>query len=262
MYAGKTLLPYAKRQKISHSAYVNPWKGLYPETKLRLRTKMPAKTKQKRKRNGRKGKKKPYIPRAITSKKKLIRCKASNYMNMSSASGNLYMVPIQGNSCDDPFMSSGTGQPLGYDQWKSLYKSAYVVGSKIKMTVHNGHTGSLIVGLTPMNIPQATSQLGSYEYYRELPGTKSRLLSPDMDHTVLVHKVGTKKHLAIKNMTDEDDLKVDLVNETPPSKIFYWHLWTQPTDQATTTSNVEVVVDVEYLILLTDPIVPGRSIET
>lgn len=217
---------------------------------------------RRRKKNKRRGRRRKYIPRAITSKTKLIRCKASNYITFNGTSGAMYMVPIQGNSCDDPFMANGTGQPLGYDQWKALYKSAYIIGSKVKFTVHNGSAYSVIMGLTPMNIPQGTTSLANYEYYRELPATRSRLLSPDMDHGVLVSGVGTKKHLAIKNLTDEDDLKVDLVNETAPTKQFYWHVWCQVSDQSTTTTGVEGIVDVEYLVLLTDPIVPARSVES
>lgn len=218
-------------------------------------------TKNKKKRKQRRGIVKRRIPRALQPRTNLVKLRVSNYFPMTITTGTLSAIPIQGNSCDDPYTTQSGQQPLGYDQWKALYRRAYVIGSKIKANFHNTSSYSCMVGMTPMSIPQGTTNLTNYEYYRELPGTKSRLLSPDVDHTYMTHSVGTKKHLHCKNMTDEDDFKLDLVNEVAPTKIFYWHVWAQTTDQ-TNTAIVEAVIDVEYLILLTDPIVPSRSIET
>lgn len=261
MYAGKTLLPYAKRQKISPDSYVNPWKGLYPESKLRLDTNMPYRKLNKRKRKKKRGVIKKRLPRAIQPRSKLIRLKTSQFHQFTGTTGALSRLAVQGNSCDDPYTTGSDQQPLGYDQWKALYKSAYVIGSKVSVTFHNESTVSAMVGISPTQIPQGTTPLASYEYYKELPGTTSRLLSPDVDHCYIQSKRSTKKFLHLKNMTDEEDYKMDLITETPPDRLYYYHIWTQATDQATTV-NVEAVIDVEYIILLRDPIIPSRSIET
>lgn len=205
---------------------------------------------------------KKRIPRALASANKLIKVKVSDYDPFTMTSGALAHNAIQGNSIDDPFIGGGDGQPLGYDQWKALYKSAYVLGCKVKLTCHNSSsTVPIIYGITPMKIPQSTSSLNSYEYYQELPGTVSRLLSPDVDHGILVSKRSTKKFLKRKDITDNEDLKLDLVTETPPTDIYYFHVWAQPVDQ-TTTGTCDMIKEVEYIVLLTDPVVPSRSVES
>lgn len=217
-------------------------------------------TYKKSKKRTRRGRRRKYIPRAITTNTKLIKCKAVNYQNFTSA-GTISMAPVQLNSMDDPFSTLGTGQPLGYDQWKALYKSAFVVGTKLTIKAHNNGTVAAMLGTTPMKIPQGTSALANYEYYMELPNTKSRILSQDVDHVTWHHKVGVKRFLSIKDLRDDDQSRIDLVNETAPTRLAYWHVWGQALDEAGTL-DLDVVITVEYLVLLTDPIIPARSVET
>lgn len=230
-------------------------------TDLRLDPMAKSKTYKKRK-NTKRGKKKKRIPRTLQPRTKLIRVKASNYIPLNCTSGSLSYSAIQGNSCDDPYVGSGTGQPLGYDQWKTLYQGAYVLSSKVSYTVHNTSSECIVFGITPMNGPQGFSPLASYEHYREVSGTRSRILSPDVDHGYLSGATSTKKQLHRKNITDEDDLKLNLVTETQPTDMYYWNVWVQPIDQASTVNGIECIVDVEYIVLLTDPIIPTRSTES
>lgn len=218
----------------------------------------PGRTKR-RKKQKRRGVIKKRIPRTLVPKNKLIRIKASDYVNYSCTSGALSMMPVQANSCNDPYLSLSTQQPLGFDQFAALYRKAFVVGSKISMTIYNSSSQAIIYGITPMPVVQGTTGLSSYEYYRELPGTKSRLLSPDVDHGYTSHAVSVKKHLSVKNIKDEEDLKMDLSTTSAPTRAFYWHTWVQPIDQTTTTTGIQAVVDVEYILLLTDMVIPGRS---
>lgn len=190
----------------------------------------------------------------------MIKCRAVEYINAVSA-GALGITPIQLNSCDDPFTSVGAGQPLGYDQWKALYKSAFVVASKVTVRAHNNGSVAVIIGLTPTKVPQGTTALTSYEHYMENPSTKSRILSQDLDHTVFSHAVSVKRFLSLSKIRDDDNSRIDLVNETPPTRTAYWHLWAQALD-ATGTIDVDIVAQVDYTIVLTDPIIPSRSVET
>lgn len=254
---------------LHRTSHHNPRKRIYFENPTPAVPKITLKTsnsrtmvKGKKKNGGKKGVIRKRIPRAINPRVKVIRVKCSDYIPMSCTSGAISRVAIQGNSCDDPFAGNGTIQPLGYDQWKALYKSAYVIGAKVNMTVHNTAAKSIMYGITPMHKSQGTTTLSSYEYYNELPKTRSRLLSPDVDHGYLSSKTSTKKHMHRKNLTDENDLKVNLVDEIQPADIFYFHAWVQPTDQTTTVSDIECVFTVEYIVLLTDPVIPTRSVES
>lgn len=162
---------------------------------------------------------------------------------------------------DDAWKALGAEQPLGYDGYKVFYRKGVTLGVKIVARIHNKGTAGIMCGITPMPESQADNGLTSFQHYMELPATKSRLLSADVDHTVLFHKVGTARHVGVKKLKDEDAFHVDLPNETTSTRDAYIHVWAQPIDQ-TTTNAVEVVVTVEFLILLFDYIVPARSTDT
>lgn len=213
-------------------------------------------TKGKKKRGGRIKKR---IPRALAPRTKVVRVKATDYRNLAGT-GTIAVNYGQLNSVDDCFIG-GSGQPLGYDQWKALYKKALVIGSKIIIKFHNRGTSACMVGIWPATLNQGQTTLTDYEYYMETAGCKSRLLSPEMDHTVVFHKASTKRHLKRKDIRDDDRLYLDLITETPPTDLAYWHYWAQAVDQSSAYA-VDAVVTIEYIVLLTDPIIPARSVET
>lgn len=208
----------------------------------------------------RRGRLKRRIPRALTSRTKLVTVKAVNYANLAGT-GTLVSTNTQLNSVDDVFGTTDTGQPLGYDQWKALYKRAIVIGSKIVVKFHNRGTSAAMVGVWPSPLNQSTTALTNYEYYMETAGCKARLLSPEMDHTVVYHKVSTKRHLQVKDLRDNQRLSIDLVNETAPTDICWWHVFAQVVDQSAAYA-VDAVITMSYVVLLVDPIIPARSVET
>lgn len=205
-----------------------------------------------------------FIPRALTPHSKMIRVRATELITQSAhTAGALVMTPLQLNSFDDPFTTSGAGQPLGYDQWKALYKKAFVVSSKITVkAVNRDSSEPIMVGVTPMPLSQAATALASYEHYMEYPSTKSYLLTPDMDHMTFFHKVSVKRHMHLNKLRDVDEIRVDLVNETAPADLCYWHLWSQPVQQSADMGSVDLVTTMEYIVVLIDPVVPSRSVET
>lgn len=221
--------------------------------------------KYKPKKGKRKYRRRPRIPRDLVPYSKMVKVKATNFIaHTAHTTGALVMTPLQLNSFDDPFTSGGIGQPLGYDQYKALYKKAFVVSSKVTVRIVNTDaTYAVVVGLTPCSLSQAGTALAVYEHYMELPGTKSVILSPDMDHGIISSKVKVKKHLHLGNMRDVDEIKMDLVNETAPADLAYWHLWSQPINQASDpTGDVQLVITCEYIAVLIDPVIPARSEET
>lgn len=218
------------------------------------------KTKKKSKRSRKGGRIKKFIPRALASRTKLIRVKATNYNNLAGT-GTIAMNTAQLNSVDDPFTTVSGGQPLGFDQWKALYKKAIVIGSKVNIKFHNRGTSAVMVGVYPAPLNQGTTALTDYEYYMEAPNNKALLLSPEMDHTIMIHKAGTKKHLSRKDVRDDSRLQLDLITETPPTDLAYWHIYAQAVDQSSAYA-VDAVITIDYLVLLIDPIIPARSVET
>lgn len=230
------------------------------ENKNLVSNKMRKNLKNRNRRKLRNRKKiKTIVPRLIAPKTKLIRAKASNYVTYTCTSGALAGTALYANDFIDPFGTSGAGQPLGYDQWKTLYRTAYVLGCKVKFDCWNNQSTALMFGVSMMDKNQGTTLLTDYEYYKEIPKTNARMLSPDVDHGYIINKASTKKQLAVKNLLDNDGLRINLQAETGPSEKYYSHVWVQPVDQTTTLTSVQGVIDIEYIILLTNPIVPARS---
>lgn len=159
----------------------------------------------------------------------------------------------------DPFQAYGTGQPLGYDQWKNFYNRAKVVGTKVTFTVHNAGSVAIVFGLN--RVPEGEAAAPTpWEYTAEIPGTKYRILSPEMDHGTLVMKSSTKKFFKIKDIKDTEEIACDLSTDAGPTRdsdiscFFALH-------NGTTSTNVDWIVKVEYLVLLDKPNVPARSVD-
>lgn len=208
--------------------------------------------------------KRAIIPRTLQPRTKVVKMKAVEYINHTHTSGALSATSIQFNSFDDIWGGASTQQPLGYDQYKALYKKAVVLSSKVVCQIHNNTSTAVMIGLTALP-PNQTTGLDSYEYYMEAPNTKSKLLSPDVDRATLSSQMSTKKLWSIKNIKDnKTELEIDLVNETPPTNSGKWQIWSQPQDQTTTTTGTAVqwTCTVSYIVLLYDPIIPARSTDT
>lgn len=202
------------------------------------------------------------IPRSLAPSSKVIKCQVVESFAPTYTSGNLTLYTVQGNSIDDPFGGQSGNQPLGYDQWKALYKKAKVLGCKVYYTVHNGSSGAMVCGITPMPKNQSYTPLANFEHYVECPGTKHKVFSPDVDKGTIVSKRSTKRMLKLKDIKDEHNVEINLVDETAPTDLYWFHVWSQPFDQTTALTGVQILLKVEYIVLLYDYIVPARSSET
>lgn len=227
-----------------------------------MRTRTQTTTRRRYRKRNRRGVIRRRVPRALTTRRKIIRARSVVSFSPTCTAGALQNYPLVMLDVADPWSSNGNQQFLGYDQWKTLYKKAVVLGIKLSVNVHNKGTVGAMFGCTPMPESQSTTALASYNHYMEYPATKSRLLSPDVDHGIIFHKISVKKHLGVTKLLDEDSLHCDLANETGPSARFpCYHIWIQPVD-ASTTITAEMVVNAEFLICLFDPVVPARSTDT
>lgn len=245
------------------SRYINPRPiGPGSTASTMVRTRRYRRTSTKKRNRKRRGIIRRRIPRVLAPRQKLIRLRTVlDYPTLTSTNGALAAIACSMFDITDPFVGLATNQPLGYDQIKNFYNRAYVVGAKCTIRVHNTGSVAIMYGVTPMPESAGTTTLTPFEHYAELPATKMRILSPDVDHGVLVSQVSTARHVHVSRLKDEDAFHVDLDNETPPTRQAYFHIWQQPLDKTTTTT-ANLVVSLEYLIAVYDPIIPARSTDT
>lgn len=198
------------------------------------------------------------LPRSLTTRNKIIRCRLVDSFQATHAAGAMERYLISMTNIVDPFGGGSAQQPLGYDQWKTLYSKAKILGAKVKMTVHNAGTAEpIMMGMNP-RYPNASATLADWEYNVEVAGSKSRLLSQDVDHGFLVMARSTKKMMDLKNIKDADDIECNIATDTGPTDTAYIEAWTQPFDKTIATA-ADIIVQVDYIVLLYDPIIPSRS---
>lgn len=235
-----------------------------PSEKISVSTvnRMANKKRTKRNRRKRYGVVKYRVPRVITSREKLIRAKVvDSFTSAGGAAGALETRLLSAMNIPDPTTGHTNQQFLGYDQWKEFYRKGVVLGVKITLRVWNKGSVGMMYGITSMPENQGNTTLTSHEHYMELPNTKARMLSPDVDNGVIVYKVGTRKHLHLKSLRDEDAFFNTLATETEATRTFWINMWFQPIDAAT-QCGYEAVATYEFIIRLFDPIVPARSTDT
>lgn len=216
---------------------------------------------RKQRRRFRRGMVKRRIPRSIAPSQKIIRMRATRYFNLTVASTTALEQTASINDITDPWGGSGSGQPLYYDQVSALYKTAIVIGAKVRGKFYNHSTAAMVVGIS-LKPFQNTTTINSYEHFQEMVPTRSRILSPDVDHGNLSLGTSVKKYFKVNNVRDEENLSCDLATESGPSWSSNFSIWVQRLDQAVTSSQVQATVTVEYIVLLRDRIIPDRSVET
>lgn len=184
--------------------------------------------------------------------------KTSVGFNLDPAvAGALSGNKIKLNSAYDPTGDLGSGQPLGYDQYTALYQRAAVIGWMVKIQlVSIDNTYPIVVGFTPM---VSSTLLTAYDHYRELPGTVSTVVTPDVDKNFLSCK-GRVKHFFLPRSARllGDDTVTHGVG-SDPSRILYGHIWAQALDKANDTNVVRIVMDVHQVVVFYVPEIPSRS---
>lgn len=188
---------------------------------------------------------------------KLVKFRVVESIAQASGAGAIQTFQFKLNSLNDPTGVLSASLPLGLDQWAAMYQRYVVVGTKVYLKAHaESVTGSIVYGL---NIMQDSSALSNYKHYMEMPRTRSKLLSSDVDHSGLGVGWSLKKNEKVRKVKDAEDYHADF-STTPgdPTEIRYAHLWFQDVN-STSAATLEGVLTLEYVVLLFDPVSPARS---
>lgn len=163
----------------------------------------------------------------------------------------------------DPWQSDatyGTQQPLGWDQWVSLYNRCKVIGGRISTTFHNAGASSVIVGVLREKEHETDNATSNpWQYICERPAMRYRLLTPDVDKITINHGWSTKKNFNVKDLKDSSDFELKLDDVTPaPLRDAQMTIYASR-HNGTGTNNVEFVAKITWLCLFYDPKIPARS---
>lgn len=198
--------------------------------------------------------------RAVTlwPRQKLVKMVMSFGGQFTSGTGTINVTVVKANSLNDPTGSLTAQLPLGMDQWATMYQKYVVVGSKAYVRAHNQtSTGSMLYGISLKN---TNVSLTNWQYYCETPLTVSKMLTADVDHSGLGSSYNAKRFWKVRKFMDAEDQQatLDPASPTDPTDLAYYHLWAQDVNQ-TEAVTYEFVVNIEYYVLVFDPIIPSRS---
>jgi hypothetical protein len=174
----------------------------------------------------------------------------STTVNMTSTVGALATYIMTGNGLFDPDVTGSGLQPLGFDQWATLYQRYRVIASNIQVSFSTpgattNATGSFDVALTPSNTSSVYSTFTAaasapFSKYRTFNGNGSQgiTLKSKMDTST----VAGVTHAAV---LAEDILQASV--SANPSDMWFWHICAQTVDLST-TGTVYLVIKVTYLV--------------
>lgn len=254
---------YNPHSGLSHYTHKKP--NYNSRKKVLTTNTMPKGTKTKRRPYRRRRiyrrRRKTAIPQAVVPSTRLVKMRLCERMLLTGTTGATGNANIYYNSLQDPLISNGTNQPYYYDQIKTMYRTAIVVGAKLSVTFHNtSSTVPAVVGLYLIPWDNSTS-ITNYEYFREIVAKgRQRILSSDIDTCHMSLKISPKKHLGISNFKDADEVKCDIENDGDPSKLGAVTVMSQALDQSS-TSTVEAIIVLEQIVILRDPFQPARSVD-
>lgn len=135
---------------------------------------------------------------------------------------------VSGNNMYDPDFTGVGHQPTGFDQYSAFFNKYLVYGCKIKVTMQNNLTGTMVNAYIVPSDSGAPTWLGDGNYDpNDQPNTKQAILqgysiNPARSSCVLKHYMTTKK---IWEDTQLDPNDYGAVTTTSPSKLWYFIIY-------------------------------------
>jgi hypothetical protein len=141
-------------------------------------------------------------------------------------------------------------QPLGRDEWADFYDNYTVIGAKIKATYFpNGPTSTGLVG--GILLKNNSSPLTGVTHMIEQGITRPRSIKQNDTPTTARLGFSPKRFFGVHNVTDNKENLGALMGANP-STLAYFHVYLAPMDSTTNVVATEVLVEIEYMVILTE----------
>lgn len=162
---------------------------------------------------------------------------------------------FRANSIHDPDFTGVGHQPLGHDQWANFYEHYTVIGSKLKATFFSpGDSVTTATGLVGVMLDEDTTSITSIRNMMEQAKARTRYMTtkggPGGRVSVTSH-YSPKRFFAIKDMKDNRNLVGSLFGNNPTEGA-YFKIFAGPANTADDVGIISVVVEVEYICLLSE----------
>lgn len=182
--------------------------------------------------------------------------KTVNYISLNpGAAGAIDVRTMVPTSCVDPTGDETAQQPLGFDQAASLYEKYCVIGGRYMFEATSADaTNPIVVGC---NVQTDSTELASYEHYKELAGTSSRLMTPEQDKVTFGNSFSLSKLFGVKVKLSDDRFTAAVTSL--PVNVAYAHIFAQPVDKTADAGNVHLVCTLYQTVVFFRPKTLARS---
>lgn len=174
------------------------------------------------------------MPTMIVPDRVITKLRYNHNFSMSTVANVAKLQAYRMNSCYDPDFTNIGGQPMGFDQWATLFSRYKVYGSKITVKTHNMNNG--VASLCRICL---------------LPTLQSAALGTDMAEVIeqpyakntiqgwyqpayLKHYMTVEKILGLNKKTVEIETGFSAVTGENPGNEAFWHLYIQSADPSLT----------------------------
>lgn len=165
---------------------------------------------------------------------------------LTSTTGIGYTYQFAGNSMYDPDYTSTGSQPLGFDQWATMYDNYRVNGSKIVLRLASTGTTASTQTMEFALIPTPfQSPYSAIEDARANPMCSFTVANLNSYQPTMKRYCSTRRVFGYDKKAQADqDLQAAVT--TNPAKQWYWNLIAQSADRTTTVSIIVYVTMTFY----------------
>lgn len=191
-------------------------------------------------------------------KNKVVSMRYVDQINLDPGVGSLSYYQYRANSIYDPDNGVGGHQPLGRDQWYNFYNQYTVIGAKIKAQYLysgvNANKGQAIgIYLSDdTTVPTTATEImeqgrGSYKAMAAVVYGPARDTAATITQTY-----SPKKFFNITNVSDNQSV-IGADMDANPTRDAIFTIWNAALDTAANLDVTEVLVTIDYLVMLSEP---------
>lgn len=188
------------------------------------------------------------------SDSQIVRLKYADMININSVAGVADGAVFSANSIFDPNRTGIGHQPLGHDEWKLFYNHATVLGSRIKVTFMPT-TNAPITGNACCSVKllgNATLDTNIYSTLEQTSSTWKLMGNANASGkgVTLTKYFSAKKFFGVKDVRDSSNIRGTF--GANPADEAYYHIQCTGLNGTDDPADVDVVVTIEYICLLSE----------
>lgn len=183
---------------------------------------------------------------SLVAERTFTKLRYTQRIDLTPAAAATESYVFSGNSAFDPDVTGAGAQPLGFDQYATLYNKYRVRGSKMKVTaaVTSGSHFPCKITIYPQDDNASATGVDNAA---ARPNSKTRVTAGYGSPNVTLSKyMSSKKQLGVKSINEETSFAA-LVNANPSIR-WYWCVSVGTIDATTNIAGLYAEVEITYYV--------------